>query len=181
LCGGGRSGQVEDLRERDHPLIGSARQILEQGCHLGLPAGIDLGLGHGRTGSVEVLGLQVADDGALLVAEQGVVVPTRGSECRAHLRPDGGVPFLVLRQSALADLQDETDPLEVLLTRCRAVRSAHKTSYKSKSSTLSSLKPSGGPSTISPSVSIVNSPSSPAVKDSPSAPVICPALSAAPV
>ena len=39
--------EVEDLLQQDQPLVGGALQAGEEGGHLGLPAGVDLGGGHG--------------------------------------------------------------------------------------------------------------------------------------
>src|SRR5690606_20613419 len=68
------SGQVEDLGEGLHRLVGAgAVEGGEEGGHLRLPAGVDLGGLHRGTGGLEVLGLQVSDEEAVVGEEEGVV------------------------------------------------------------------------------------------------------------
>jgi hypothetical protein len=106
---------VEHLGEGFHRLVGAVTvEGLEQRAHLRLPAGVDLGGLHAGPGGGEVLGLQVADEQAVVTQEERVVVPAGGGECLAHLRPHRGVAFAVLRDAVLSDLEQETDALHGL-------------------------------------------------------------------
>src|SRR5215211_8568994 len=67
--------EVEDLLEQDQPLVGGALQAREERGHLGLPAGVDLGAGHGGQRRLQVVGLDVADQEPVVVQEQAVVAP----------------------------------------------------------------------------------------------------------
>jgi hypothetical protein len=103
---------VEHFGERSHGLVGpGAVQGLEEGCHLLLPAGVDLGGGHAGLGGGEVLGLQIADEQAVLAQEQRVVVPAGRRQGVEHLRPDGRVPRPVLVEPVRPDLQQEAHAL----------------------------------------------------------------------
>src|SRR5699024_11696558 len=80
-----RSGEVEVLRQ--HLLLAAAGgEVL---AHRRLPAGADRGAGDGVLRGVDVVGLEVAHDHAVLgPQEERVVAPAGGGERLAHLGPD---------------------------------------------------------------------------------------------
>src|SRR5919112_4614039 len=90
--------ELEDLLEQDEPLVGGTLQPGEERGHLGLPADVDLGAGHGVERCLQVIGLDVADQEPVVVQEQAVVAPAGLGQGRQHLRPDGGVAAPVLVQ-----------------------------------------------------------------------------------
>src|SRR5690606_37538925 len=61
------------------------------------------------TGGLEVLGLQVSDEEAVVGEEEGVVVPAGGRERLAHPGPHGGMTCAVLVEPVRADSEKEAD------------------------------------------------------------------------
>src|ERR671910_159250 len=103
--------EMEDLLEQDQALVrAAALQADEERGHLGLPAGVDVGPGHGVERSLQVIGLDVADQEAVAAQEQAVVPPARRGQGPQHLRPDLLVAPPVLVQAVGADAQQETVP-----------------------------------------------------------------------
>src|SRR5438067_4416177 len=91
------SVEMEDLLELQQALVRPPPlEPLEEAAHLGLPAGVHLGLLHRASRRLEVVALDVADEHAGIGEEEGVVAPARRGQRDAHLRPDRSVPFAVL-------------------------------------------------------------------------------------
>jgi hypothetical protein len=84
---------------------------LEELRHLGLPAGVDVRRLHAGESGLEVLGLQVADEQAVIVEEQRVVAPAGGAERRQHVRPHLAVARLVLIETVRPHPQKEAHAL----------------------------------------------------------------------
>src|SRR5205823_2704663 len=91
------SVEMEDLLELQQALVRPPPlEPLEEAAHLGLPAGVHLGLLHRAPRRLEVVALDVADEHAGIGEEEGVVAPARRRQRGAHLRPDRGMPPAVL-------------------------------------------------------------------------------------
>jgi hypothetical protein len=100
--------QVEHFGQDGERVVGvRTAGAFEEGRHLGLPAGVDVAVGHAGAGGVEVLGLQVADEESVLGEEQRVVRPAGFLEGLEHLGPDGGVAFAVLVHAVGPDAEGE--------------------------------------------------------------------------
>ena len=63
--------EVEDLLEPDEALVRRrVVEVHEELGHLGLPSGVDVGLGHPRLGGLERRRLEVADEQAVGAQEE---------------------------------------------------------------------------------------------------------------
>src|SRR6185437_6212066 len=98
------SVKVEDLLQ---PVEG--QRSLEERGHLGLPARVDLRRFHRALCRLEVLGLAVADQHAVLAQEERVVGPAGLAERREHLGPDGPMTLAVLAETIRAHPELEAD------------------------------------------------------------------------
>src|SRR5438128_152110 len=88
------SVEMEDLLEPQQALVRPPPlEPQEEAAHLGLPAGVYLGLLHRAPRRLEVVALDIADEHAGIGEEKGVVAPSRRRQRGAHLRPDRGVPL----------------------------------------------------------------------------------------
>src|SRR2546423_133936 len=92
------SVEMEDLLELQQALVRPPPfEPLEEAAHLGLPAGVHLGLLHRTPRRLEVVALDVADEHARIGEEEGVVAPARRRQRGAQLGPDRSVPLAVFR------------------------------------------------------------------------------------
>src|SRR3954465_208916 len=107
-----KSVKVEDLgKAHEAGVRPGARRKLEELGHVRLPARVDVGRLHAALRGREVLGLEIADQQAVVAQEQRVVAPARRAQRVAHLRPDRLVARAVLVEPVRTDMQEEADPL----------------------------------------------------------------------
>ena len=105
---------MEHLAELEEPCVGSCvAEVDEELRHLGLPPAVDLGRVHAVEGRLQIGGLEVPDQQAVLTQEQRVVVPSGRRQCAEHVRPHGGVPRGVLLEAVGPHLELEAHPLPV--------------------------------------------------------------------
>src|SRR4029453_3436249 len=132
-CDGAGLGQlilkIENFFDDFESLVRRHVAVREQGCHLGLPAGVDVRYGHAGLGGLVVIAFQVSDQLAIGSQEEGVVVPSRVLEGVQHFRPDGCMPALVFVHQLRLDGRAETDP-HVRFSRSLVFESFHLLRFK---------------------------------------------------
>ena len=96
-------GRWKTSLELPHLLVGRRIAGREVRAHQRLPALVDGFVLHRRDGIVQGAGgLEVAEQGAVVVEEQRVILPTAAPKCVEHLRPHRGVVGDGIRRSGPA-------------------------------------------------------------------------------
>src|SRR4051794_11786854 len=142
--------EVEDLCELGETGVGAClAEGDEELRHLRLPPGVDVRRLHPGEGGLQVGGLEVADQQAVLTQEQRVVVPPGRRQCAEHVGPDRPVPCGVLLDPVGPDLELEAHALR----RHRHCRRS--VDQKWNWSMLLALNLNGSPSRTTPSAPTV--------------------------
>ena len=102
------SVESEHLVEPPVEAGGRVRAGVDEGGHLGLPAGVDGGRVHLRPEAVEVVDLEAAEEVVAALVD-GVVAAAGGAEGVQHLRPDRRVTAAILGLGPGQELHRESD------------------------------------------------------------------------